>query len=125
MTTHARKHLTAWLGVLAMWLVVVAPVVSQLVTAAERDNPAEGVICSAMQPAGHARQDDHGDGFAACGYCVFLTDHPPAPAAQIALPPLPMHGATTRVAATSADTPFSPYSPARPRGPPAGFFLSA
>ncbi|OUL70027.1 DUF2946 domain-containing protein [Paraburkholderia hospita] len=125
MTTHAHKHLTAWLGILAMWLVVLAPVVSQLITAAQRDNPAESVICSALQPAGHAGLDHHGDRLAACGYCVFLTDHSPAPAVQIALPRLPMHGVHEIVATTSAHVPFSLYSPARPRGPPSAFPKSA
>jgi hypothetical protein len=31
MCTGSRKHLTAWLGQIAMWLIVLAPVVSQLV----------------------------------------------------------------------------------------------
>ncbi|WP_084068779.1 DUF2946 family protein [Paraburkholderia heleia] len=121
MTTHARQHLTAWLGALAMGLVVLAPVVSQLITAARRDNPARGVICSVEKPAGHSGLAHHGAALAACGYCILLTDHPPAPAARIALRQPPVHEVHAIVAAPPGHLPLSFYSPARPRGPPPGF----
>ncbi|WP_374192452.1 hypothetical protein [Trinickia acidisoli] len=38
MALRSRKHLTAWLGIIAMWLIVLAPLVSQLIVAAHRDD---------------------------------------------------------------------------------------
>lgn len=48
MTLTRRIRLTAWLGLIAMWLIVLAPAVSQFVAAAQASDP-EAVICSAAQ----------------------------------------------------------------------------
>lgn len=120
MSTYARKHLTAWLGFVAMWLIVLAPVVSQFVVAAQRDNPAEGVLCSAARPAAVAALSDHADRLAACGYCDLLADHaamPPMPAASLVL--LALVAIPAVVTLFSRHIPFRAFPSARPRAPPA------
>jgi hypothetical protein len=59
MTFYNRKYLTAWLGLITMWLIVFAPLVSQLVASARADEPV-AALCSALQsstPAHHAGAD--------------------------------------------------------------------
>lgn len=123
MSYRTRKHLTAWLGLFAMWLIVLAPVVSQLVVAARLDDPATAALCSATQPATatdggyHA----HGDSLAACGYCDLLAGH-------MAIPTLPPPSLLVLVilvlivAAPILSTRFTPlgaFPSGRPRAPPA------
>jgi hypothetical protein len=118
----SRKHtlLTAWLGLVAMWLIVLAPLVSQLV-AAHRAHEPDGtlVLCSAVEPASAAPHLSHGDAFGACGYCHLFEHHvamspavPPAPAAIYAI-------AVDNVATLSTRfTPLGAFPAGRPRGPP-------
>jgi len=83
---RAHKKLTAWLGLVALALVVFAPMVSQqLVTHAALEAARHAMFCEATptasagsdMPAGHDMPaSDH----AACAYCNFLTHHVPAPA---------------------------------------------
>jgi hypothetical protein len=77
MTFYNRKYLTAWLGLIAMWLIVFAPVVSQLVASARADEPV-AALCSAVQPS---TPEHHApiDSLDACGYCNLLTHHVAAP----------------------------------------------
>jgi hypothetical protein len=123
MTPYARKHLSAWLGLAAMWLIVLAPLVSQLIAAPRSDNPAEGVLCSAVQAARSATSTtalhDHADGLAACGYCDLLAGHAALPPAPVALPVLFLLVATAVVALSSRHIPFGAFLSARPRAPPA------
>jgi hypothetical protein len=57
MKFRARKHSVAWLGLMAMWLVVFAPLISQLIVAAvaARADVPNGTICSAVKSEEHAR----------------------------------------------------------------------
>lgn len=119
MTHRPRKHLTAWLGLIAMWLIVLAPLVSQLVLAAHRDDTTT-VLCSAMQPATHSAHQVQHDSLAACGYCDLLADQP----AMAALPPSPlvllMLVAIVAVPVLSIrHTPLGAFPSGRPRAPPA------
>jgi hypothetical protein len=118
MTPRARKHLTAWLGLAAMWLVVLAPLVSQLVVAAHRNAATESVLCSAVSPAAGTALHDHADRLAACGYCDLLADHTAMPPVQAALPTLFVLLSAAVVALSSRHVPFSAHPSARPRAPP-------
>jgi hypothetical protein len=118
--TH-RRRLTAWLGLVAMCLVVLAPLVSQLVMAARGDDPATAALCSVTQQAGGAVHDVHpGDPLAACGYCDLLADHPAVPA--VPAPSLLLVVLIVIAVVPALSTRFTPlgaFPSGRPRGPPA------
>lgn len=114
---RTRTRLTAWLGLVAMVLLLVAPMVSQalaphaLRTSFEQAMP----ICEATPAAGTHMPVDH---HAACGYCDLLAQHVLVPTAVPPLAvPAPVHvGAWTaahgRLAASEA------RHAARPRDSP-------
>jgi hypothetical protein len=102
-----------------MWLIVLAPLVSQLVVAARDDDPAAAVVCSAVQPSSDAEHATHGNSLAACGYCDLLAGHgvisarPPAPLVLVMLVVM----AAVPVLSTSF-TPRGAFASGRPRAPP-------
>jgi hypothetical protein len=118
MKQQNRKHLTAWLGLIAMWLIVLVPVASQLVASAHAHEPV-AAVCSAAQPA-DAQHDASADPLGACGYCDLLATHPAVPS----VPPLAL-SITVLVALTAATvlstrfTPLGAFPSGRPRAPPA------
>jgi hypothetical protein len=80
-SVRLRTLLTAWLGLLAMALIVLAPLVSQLERAATRDAALAAAPLCAAQPAGmHGKPQPLHDSLAACGYCNLLAHPTPAPA---------------------------------------------
>lgn len=113
------RRMSAWLGLLAMWLIVLAPMVSHFVVAGQSPTGWQSGLCSATRPAGQ-HDSPHADSLTACGYCDLLTTHaamPPLPAPLVALllsvtcirvPRL----STGRVARAT-------FCPGRPRAPPA------
>ncbi|WP_103704311.1 DUF2946 family protein [Paraburkholderia eburnea] len=118
----ARRRFSLWLALLAMWLVVVVPVASQLMVAARAATPdTASILCSVT--AAHAPASAshlHTDRLAACGYCTLLA-HQPAMAA----PPATAL-ALVAIAAEQADAPptaqplpAAAFPSGRPRGPPA------
>ncbi|PRE45492.1 DUF2946 domain-containing protein [Burkholderia multivorans] len=123
MSARSRNDLTAWLGLVAMWLVVLAPIISQLVVSAHRHDPDNTPICSVampmpgdMPPSG---MHDQGDMLAACGYCDLLADHIAIPSMPPVLPPFVM--VVMFVAAAVLSTRFTPLGAfpfGRPRAPP-------
>lgn len=120
MTYQTRKHLTVWLGLIAMWLVVLAPLASQLVVSARSDDPTVAALCSATQPAADSAHLAHGEPLTACGYCDLLADHVAIPA----LPAFPLVYVTLLliVATPVLSTCFAPpgtFPAKRPRAPPA------
>jgi hypothetical protein len=121
MAPRSRNHLTAWLGLIAMWLIVLAPIVSQLVIAAHRDDPTVAALCSAVQPSSDSAHAAHpGDPLAACGYCDLLADHMAMPT----LPPAPLTLVMLIVALAVPAlivrfTPLGAFPSGRPRAPPA------
>jgi hypothetical protein len=120
MAPRSRKLLTAWLGLVAMWLIVLAPIVSQLVVAAHRDDTAFAALCSAVQPQTDSAHATHADPLAACGYCDLLADHVAMPT----VPPVPlvlvMLLVAVAVPALSVRfTPLGAFPSGRPRAPPA------
>lgn len=120
MTFYNRKYLTAWLGLIAMWLIVFAPVVSQLVASARADEPV-AALCSAAQsstPEHHAPVTS----LDACGYCNLLTHHvaaPPIP--PVALSVLVLVSAAATAVLDTRFTPLGAFPSGRPRDPPAVF----
>ncbi|PLZ03463.1 DUF2946 domain-containing protein [Burkholderia sp. WAC0059] len=112
MSLRARNRLTAWLGLVAMGLVMLAPLASQ--AAARRDDAFDAPLCGgAVQSADGGRAPTHGDPFAACGYCDLLASH----AAMPTLPPaLPAPG--NRVTKAAGPVPFARFIP--PRAFPSG-----
>jgi hypothetical protein len=129
MSLTARKRLTAWLGLAAMWLAIFAPVISQVLAAhrAEQARLPDVAFCTvdgttpslslaaaatahAHDAANgahvtHATHDSQGD---ACGYCSLLATHPPlvmpAPTGAVSFAWIARAGPATAV----------PPSPARP-----------
>ncbi|HTH60942.1 MAG TPA: DUF2946 domain-containing protein [Paraburkholderia sp.] len=121
MSLRTRYRLTAWLGLIAMLLIVIAPIVSQLSVAPRIDDAATAALCSGTPPSAPTAHAAHrADPLAACGYCDLLANHPAMPAA-----PAPMLFLVVLIAATIAPTlctrfmPLGAFPSGRPRGPPA------
>ncbi|WP_322058087.1 DUF2946 domain-containing protein [Paraburkholderia sp. J63] len=117
---NLRKHtlLTAWLGLVAMWLIVLAPLVSQLVAAHHAHEP-DATLCSAMQPASTAPHLSHDDAFGACGYCHLLEHHVAMPGVPVPESSRALVATLERVAPLSTrHTPFGAFPTGRPRAPP-------
>jgi hypothetical protein len=115
-----RKHilLTAWLGLVAMWLIVFAPLASQLIAAHHAHEPT-AELCSALQPASSAQHLSHDDAFGACGYCHLLEHHVAMPGVAVPEPQRALVAAVDRVAPLSTrHTPFGAFPSGRPRAPP-------
>jgi hypothetical protein len=117
---NLRKHslLTAWLGLVAMWLIVLAPLVSQLV-AAHRAHEPDAALCSAIQPASTAPHLSHDDAFGACGYCHLLEHHAAMPGVAMPGPSHALVATLERVVPLSTRyTPIGAFPSGRPRAPP-------
>ncbi|CAB3749030.1 DUF2946 domain-containing protein [Paraburkholderia humisilvae] len=118
MTYRARKRLTAWLGIIAMCLVMLVPLVSQLIVSAYADAPG-AVLCSALQPDGGDTHRMNGDPLAACGYCDLLADHVAAPTVPPMMPVLIVLVAIALAPVLSTRfTPLGAFPSGRPRAPP-------
>jgi hypothetical protein len=124
MTTHKRKKLTAWLGLIAMWLIVFAPVVSQLV-AFERAEQPIAALCSALQPGGPSDHSagslgaSHDASLSACGYCDLLATHVAIPSVPAtAMPALIIVVLGTVATLATRFTPLGAFPSGRPRAPP-------
>jgi Protein of unknown function (DUF2946) len=116
MTLHHRKHLTAWLGLIAMCLIVLVPVVSQLVVSARAEEPV-AAICSATQPDGGSHHA--GGPLAACGYCDLLATHAVMPLiSPVVAPVLPLHVIAAAPVLSTRFTPLGAFPSGRPRDPP-------
>src|SRR5579859_7024886 len=112
MKLGAHKHSVAWLGLIAMWLVVFAPLVSQLLVASRADEPVSA-ICSAVDSDAPAAHHASPDKTAACGYCDFLAHHVAAPS----VPPAGLVATLSLAdAQVSAPPPFVPHAAAFPSG---------
>lgn len=131
MTLRSRNRMTAWLGLIAMWLVVFAPVVSQMLVSNRANDPFT-VLCSALQPrtqslASPSTQTSpapvhlsHEDAFGACGYCHLLEHHVALPGIAVVEPPAALALAGTAPSALSTRfTPLGAFPSGRPRDPPA------
>ena len=117
---NSRKHslLTAWLGLVAMWLIVLAPFVSQLV-AAQRAHEPDAALCSAIQPAQTTPHLSLDDAFGACGYCHLLEHHVAMPSIAAPEPLAARIAALDETApAVTRDIPPGGFPSGRPRDPP-------
>ncbi len=128
LSATARRRFSVWLALLAMWLVVIVPVASQLRVAAQAATPdTASILCSAT--AAHDATSVshlHADRLAACGYCTLLAHQPamPAPpAAALALAALTMTPAAALP--TTQHIPAAAFPSGRPRAPPASSPLYA
>jgi len=92
MNRNARNRFVAWLGIAAMWLAIVAPVISQTLAARNAANDTEAILCAVDAPearaheghhavaeedAGHAGHHDAASHFDACSYCGLLAHNLP------------------------------------------------
>jgi len=103
---------------IAIWLIVLAPIVSQLIVAGRSTEPV-AATCTATTPSTDP-QPAHGDGMIACGYCDLLATHATLPTIASPLPILVM--LVTIVARPTLSTRFTPlgaFPSGRPRAPPA------
>jgi Protein of unknown function (DUF2946) len=119
MNLRARKHTVAWLGLLAMWLIVFAPLVSQLIVSAQAREPDE-IICSALKSESPATSTHLPVQLDACGYCNLLANHAPAPAPAVEAPQqvVRIMLAVIQPASTSTFIPLAAFPSGRPRDPP-------
>ncbi|TCG05249.1 hypothetical protein BZM27_35020 [Paraburkholderia steynii] len=115
MSFRHRTFVIAWLGIIAMFLIVLAPVVRQLSVS---NKGLEDVFCTASRPATDHQPVQH-DHFAACFYCDLLTHHTPVPFASLTW----ASTATPRTVAMTVSVvhfmPLAEFRPGRPRAPPA------
>ncbi|ABC34895.1 DUF2946 domain-containing protein [Burkholderia thailandensis] len=128
MSNRFRK-LTAWLGMLAIWLAIVAPLVSQANArpAAPRSN---AVICGdehGARPAaaGGAQAGTAHDGVAhhalhldACGYCAFFAHSPAIGAAAPSLSSIHVAAVAPSAFSGAVAPSLERYTRAYPRAPP-------
>jgi hypothetical protein len=133
MIPRSRNRMTAWLGLFAMWLIVFAPIVSQMLVSNRAYEPI-AALCSALQPhdfsvasAASATPQaapvpvhlSHDDAFGACGYCHLLQHHVAMPTVAAAEPPAAVALAGTAPPALSTRfTPLGAFPSGRPRAPP-------
>ncbi len=123
-----RKRLTAWLGLVAMVLIFIAPVVSQQLALRTSLAPVEhaGTHCEAMpvasadsdMPAGHDMPASH---HAACGYCNLLAHHVPAP---VPVAPMAMPAPARTIAWAAAPERFAVHEARRAGRPRDSPFLT-
>ncbi|CAG4922949.1 DUF2946 domain-containing protein [Paraburkholderia saeva] len=120
-----RVALTAWSGLFAIWLALLAPVVTQLLPASAQDGVPSSfsAICSAHPAVASTgetqdRSTPHDHHTKSCGYCNLFAHHPPLASAAVAawLPP-PAHACEAARAIASFHR-LARFSLARPRAPP-------
>jgi hypothetical protein len=123
MTRNARNRFVAWLGIAAMWLAIVAPVISQTLAARAEASDPQAVLCavdaaSADEHAGHQPHHDAASHFDACSYCGLLAHNLPV-APDLALDVVRMERVTRvpTLAAIESAVPKS-FNAASPRAPP-------
>jgi hypothetical protein len=122
--------MTAWLGLVAMWLVVFAPLVSQLLASNQANEPI-AALCSALHPSGPSDAGlvaqtsaapvhlSHTDAFGACGYCHLLEHHVAMPTLAAVEPPAALRlASTTPPTLSTRFTPLGAFPSGRPRAPP-------
>ena len=118
MKLRIHKHAVAWLGLVAMLLVVFAPLTCQLIASARAKEPVV-IVCSSVvhehSAASHSGSHDQMD---ACGYCSFFSHHV---AATIVAPPQALADAVfvaPRISEPVAFVPIFTFPSGRPRDPP-------
>jgi hypothetical protein len=118
MTLRRHVHLTAWIGLIAMWLVVCVPLVSQVIASARAHDEPFAALCSAVQTTDGSHRTSS-DNLAACGYCDLLATHaamPSVPEAQ--LTPLLFVAFALEPTLSTRFTPLGAFPAGHPRAPP-------
>jgi Protein of unknown function (DUF2946) len=121
-TRSRRVALTAWAGLISIWLAVVAPVVTQLLSAPGHDLPV-AVLCTAYSgvvPQAPDQSTPHAHHAKTCGYCNLLAHHAPLAGGGFAAwaPSCPRAQKAGRVATSSRTLTLTRFELAHPRGPP-------
>jgi hypothetical protein len=140
MTRTARNRFVAWLGIAAMWLAIVAPVISQSIAARHAAADPIAALCTVdapegasfhashaahtahtaaeQAPADHAGHHDAASHFEACAYCGLLAHH--VPIAQGVSPGVSHVERVARVAAVVivSHAGSKSFNAASPRAPP-------
>ncbi|MBU6248016.1 MAG: DUF2946 family protein [Xanthomonadaceae bacterium] len=117
MPIHARQRsFVTWLAIVALWLTIVAPVVSQTLA-----NPLDSLIsigaCGTHHPDG-TQSPPTGHPLEKCGYCGLLGGHSMLPdASPVRVPGLSI-GTTSIAAARQSRRSSVVLLAADPRGPP-------
>lgn len=133
MTRNARNRFVAWLGIAAMWLAIVAPVISQTLAARNAANDPQAILCAVdttaadaheghhavvQEDTGHAGHHDAASHFDACSYCGLLAHHLPI-ATDIAHDVARIERVTRVPAFADIDSVVSKsFNAASPRAPP-------
>ncbi|SPB16414.1 MFS transporter [Caballeronia novacaledonica] len=120
MTRNARKRFVAWLGIAAMWLAIVAPVISQTLAARNAATDPHAILCTVDASAtdAHASHHDAANHFDACSYCGLLAHDLPV-ATDVAHDAASIERVTRAPAFASADSVASKsFNAASPRAPP-------
>ncbi|SFS16493.1 Protein of unknown function [Dyella sp. OK004] len=116
---RTQRRFVAWLAMAAIWLTIVAPVISQTLPTAG-PMPGMGMMCGEhVEHAGHpASPHPHVPSMEHCGYCSLLS-HTPVLSGAIWLPSVLPQNTYIPVLWRGAPA-FSRHSPlaAAPRGPP-------
>jgi hypothetical protein len=114
---HAR--ITAWLGLIAMWLVVCVPLVSQLVVASRADEPI-AALCSAVAPVDAPHHDaSAANPLSACGYCDLFATHTAMPSVPpVVVRMLVLIAVVIAPVLSTRFTPLGAFPSGRPRAPP-------
>jgi hypothetical protein len=117
-----RRHqkLTAWLGMIAIWLAVLMPVASQSWAHA---SSVDAALCSAAAatPAQSDRQlPHHGVHLDACGYCSLFAHTPALGAVATAALACPKPQLVAQPEATPVPRTAFRYLRSYPRAPPIG-----
>ncbi|WP_250513087.1 DUF2946 domain-containing protein [Caballeronia sp. INDeC2] len=121
MTRNARNRFVAWLGIAAMWLAIVAPVISQTLAARNAATDPQAMLCAVDANVADARAGHHdaANHFDACSYCGLLAHDLPIVAGV-------GHDVASIERVTRAATFASPapvvsksFNAASPRAPPA------
>jgi len=96
---RARRKNIAWLAMLAMCLLVVAPSLSRILSSPSMPTSMDEMCSTHEHDAAHDTKDHrHADAMDACGYCV-LVSHGTALGGTVAfsVPPLPVAPAATQL----------------------------
>ncbi|EDT41934.1 DUF2946 domain-containing protein [Burkholderia ambifaria] len=124
MTRTRRVALTAWAGLISIWLALVAPVVTQWLAAYDQALPI-AALCSTSADTG-SHPSDHpvpgGHQAKTCGYCNLLAHHPPlsGPGYTSWIPSVP--GTHEIAYPTTLEVARARFFTAPPRGPPVTAF---
>ncbi|WP_241030474.1 DUF2946 domain-containing protein [Paraburkholderia sp. Ac-20347] len=113
---RVRKQFGIWLALLAMCLIVFAPLISQF-SAAERGRTPVAIVCSASGHTPGSQLHDAVD-LSACGYCNLLATSAPPPIVMAMTSWLPLLTAVFATPARRVELTGIAYLAGYPRAPP-------